>query len=230
MSTTRPNRATEVAQALEQDILGGVLRPGDRLDERQLSLRFGLSRTPVREALTLLSAIGLATSGPRRGTVVAEITLSELLEMFEVMVEIEALCARLAARRMTPAGVAVLEARHAEAQGAVEEADTDGYYRANVRFHEAIYAGARNAYLERQALYLSRRLSPFRRLQLRRPQRLATSNREHGAIIEAIRRADPDGAAGLMHEHVSVQGAGLIDLFAVFSGEDHDRRSRAVGA
>jgi DNA-binding GntR family transcriptional regulator len=213
----RPNSATAVAEALEQDILNGVLRPGDRLDERALGERFGLSRTPIREALLQLAASGLATSEPRRGTVVAELTLSELIEMFEVMVEIEALAARLAARRSSPAAAAGLEARHAEAQPFVERGDWDGYYHANVRFHEALYAAARNGYLERQALALSRRLSPFRRLQLRRPQRLATSNREHAAIIEAVRAADPDRAAAVMRDHVTVQGEGLVDLFTVFA-------------
>jgi DNA-binding GntR family transcriptional regulator len=213
----RPNRATEVIQALEQDILNGVLRPGDRLDERALGERFGLSRTPVREALRQLAASGLATSEPRRGTVVAELTLSELVEMFEVMVEIEALCARFAARRATRATVAALEALQAEAQPFVEAGDWNGYYPANVRFHEALYAATRNGYLERQALALSRRLSPFRRLQLRRPQRLATSNREHAAIIEAVRAADPDRAAAVMRDHVTVQGEGLVDLFTVFA-------------
>lgn len=214
----RPTRATEIVQELEQDILNGVLRPGDRLDERQLGERFGLSRTPVREALLHLAAVGLAESEPRRGTVVAEITLPVLIEMFEVMVEIEALCARFAARRMVSARLAEIETRHAEAQEFVAAEDADGFYRANVKFHEAIYAASQNGYLERQALTLSRRLSPFRRLQLRRPRRLATSNREHGEIIAALAAADPDEAAAVMRRHVSVQGEGLVDLFRMFSG------------
>jgi DNA-binding GntR family transcriptional regulator len=211
------NRATAVVQALEQDILAGVLRPGDRLDERQLGERFGLSRTPIREALLQLTASGLALSEPRRGTVVAAITLTELIEMFEVMVELEALCAQLAARRMTPPQIERLAARHEAAQPFVDAADHDGYYLANVQFHEALYAGARNAFLERQTLYLSRRLSPYRRLQLRRPRRLATSNQEHALIIDAIRRADGDTAARIMREHVTVQGSGLVDLFTMLS-------------
>jgi len=222
MAAMRQNRATAVVQALEQDILAGVLQPGDRLDERQLGERFGLSRTPIREALLRLAAIGLAVSEPRRGTVVAEVTLAELIEMFEVMVELEALCARLAARRMTPAQITRLEARHAAAQPLAEAADHDGYYLANVRFHEALYAGARNAFLERQTLYLSRRLSPYRRLQLRRPGRLATSNREHGQIIEAIRKADGEAASHIMRDHVTVQGTGLVDLFALLSAQQNE--------
>ena len=92
-----------------------------------------------------------------------------------------------------------------------------GYYRANVDFHQAIYAGARNAYLERQTLFLSRRLSPFRRLQLRRSSRLENSHREHGEIVAAIRAGDADRAAGLMRGHMAVQDVGLVDVFALFS-------------
>ena len=222
MAIMRQNRATVVVQALEQDILAGVLKPGDRLDERQLGLRFGLSRTPIREALLQLGAIGLAVSEPRRGTVVAEVTLAELIEMFEVMVELEALCAKLAARRITPAQITRLEARHAAAQPSAAAGDYDGYYLANVQFHEALYAGARNAFLERQTLWLSRRLSPYRRLQLRRPERLATSNREHAQIIDAIRRADSEAASRIMRDHVTVQGTGLVDLFTMLSAQQKE--------
>jgi DNA-binding GntR family transcriptional regulator len=218
----RPNRATEVTRALEQDILEGLLRPGDRLDERQLSERFGLSRTPIREALLQLAASGLASSEPRRGTVVAEITLADIMEMFEVMVELEALCAALAARRITPAMLAALEACHRDAQACVEARDAEGYYHANVRFHETLYSAARNGYLERQVLQLSRRLSTYRRLQLRRPQRLLTSNREHAEILAAIRKNDPERAARTMRAHVAVQGEGLMDLAAniLFGGAE----------
>lgn len=217
MAAERQNRATAIVQALEQDILAGVLKPGDRLDERQLGERFGLSRTPIREALLRLTASGLALSEPRRGTVVAAITLTDLVEMFEVMVELEALCAGLAARRMTPAQIERLAGRHDAAQPLVEAGDHDGYYHANVRFHEVLYQGAKNTFLERQTLYLSRRLSPCRRLQLRRPNRLVTSNQEHARIIEAIRKADGEAAARTMREHVTVQGSGLVDLFAMLS-------------
>jgi DNA-binding transcriptional regulator YhcF (GntR family) len=92
--------AEDLVQALERDIVTGMLQPGDRLDERGLSERFNVSRTPVREALQSLARSGLVATLPRRGTVVASITVGELIEMFEVMAELEAMCARLAARRM----------------------------------------------------------------------------------------------------------------------------------
>ncbi|HBN49026.1 MAG TPA: GntR family transcriptional regulator, partial [Thalassospira sp.] len=97
--------ATDLVQKLERDIVTGVLKPGDKLDERSLSERFGVSRTPVREALQTLAGSGLVATMPRRGTIVASITVADLIEMFEVMAELEAMCARLAARRMARADI-----------------------------------------------------------------------------------------------------------------------------
>ena len=130
--------ATDLVQKLERDIVTGVLKPGDKLDERSLSERFGVSRTPVREALQTLAGSGLVATMPRRGTIVASITVAELIEMFEVMAELEAMCARLAARRMPRVDIDNLIALADECSALQEHADADAYYEANVRFHEAI--------------------------------------------------------------------------------------------
>ena len=95
-------RAEGVRCRLETEIFSGALTPGERLDEMGLARRFGVSRTPVREALLQLSSAGLIEMRPRQGAVVAAITVQQLLQMFEVMAEMEALCARYAARRMGP--------------------------------------------------------------------------------------------------------------------------------
>src|SRR6185437_6512135 len=99
MSTTRlPERLRE---AIEEEIATGRLLPGTRLDEVELATRFKVSRTPIREAISLLLGEGLVETRPGRRTVVAQVTPQRLLEMFEVMAELEAMCARLAARRMS---------------------------------------------------------------------------------------------------------------------------------
>ncbi|MBL4907248.1 MAG: GntR family transcriptional regulator, partial [Sneathiella sp.] len=107
------SRASELVPILEQEIVTGSLKPGTRLDETILADRFGVSRTPVREALTRLAASGLVEIRPRRGAVVATITLKDLMNMFEVMANLEAVCARLAARRITPEEKDELVASHA---------------------------------------------------------------------------------------------------------------------
>ena len=97
-----PSRASELVPALEQDIVTGKLKPGQKLDEAMLAKRFNVSRTPVREALGKLAASGLVDIRPRRSAVVATISLRELMNMFEMMANLEGICARYAARRITP--------------------------------------------------------------------------------------------------------------------------------
>ena len=207
--------ATDLVQKLERDIVTGVLKPGDKLDERSLSERFGVSRTPVREALQTLAGSGLVATMPRRGTIVASITVAELIEMFEVMAELEAMCARLAARRMPRVDIDNLIALANECSALQEHADADAYYEANVRFHEAIYAGCRNSFLERQTKNVRNRLAPYRRLQLHRPGRVKKSNNEHADILSAISNGEADIAGKLMQQHVAVQGEALNDLLAI---------------
>ena len=91
----------EICQKIEEDIATGVLRPGARLDEAELAARFSISRTPVREAFIQLAAVGILDLRPRRGAVVPELSPRRLIEMIEVMAELEAMCGRLAARRMS---------------------------------------------------------------------------------------------------------------------------------
>ena len=105
---------------IENEIITGRFPPGERLDEVSLAERYGVSRTPIREALHALAASGLLEVRPHRGTIVAEVSPERLFEMFEVMAEMEAMCARHAARRMTEAEHRELEAAHA-ACGAAEQ-------------------------------------------------------------------------------------------------------------
>ena len=95
------SQAQKLRDALEDDIVNGILRPGDRLDEAALAERFRVSRTPIREAFKSLVGSGLVETVPNRGTFVANVGLPGLIEMFEVMAELEGMCARLATRRIT---------------------------------------------------------------------------------------------------------------------------------
>ncbi|MGB0669919.1 MAG: GntR family transcriptional regulator [Rhodospirillales bacterium] len=205
---------TVIRETLEHEIVTGLLAPGSRLDEVGLAERFNASRTPVREALHHLGSIGLVEIRPRRGAVVAAIGLRDLVEMFEVMAELEAVCARLAARRMSHADIARLEAAHHACLAEAERSNPDAYYQANIVFHEAIYEGSRNAYLARKTLALRNRLAPYRRLQLRRPRRLDESYAEHEAIVSAIKTRDEERAGSLISDHVTVQGGSFNDFLS----------------
>ncbi|MCB1520904.1 MAG: GntR family transcriptional regulator [Hyphomicrobiaceae bacterium] len=199
---------------LEDDIATGRLAPGARLDEISLAERFGVSRTPIREALQQLAAAGLVELRPYRGAVVSSPDPRRLMEMFEVMAELEAMCGRLAARRLISEREAELNASLAACDRAAAAGDPDGYYLENERFHGVIYAASGNTFLAEQALLLHRRLAPFRRLQLRVRHRLQSSQREHAAIVGAIAAGDEDRAADLLRAHVVVQGERFADLIA----------------
>lgn len=199
--------------ALADDITTGALAPGTQLDEQQLGDRFGASRTPVREALRQLAAEGLVEMRPRRGAVVAVLTTERVFEMFEFSAEIEALCVRLAAWRMSPVERSALRRIHEESAYAVMRGDVDEYDRLNWRFHDAIYEGTHNAYIVEQAKALRERMAAFRRAQLRQGGRPERSRQEHGELVEAVMRGDGEQAAKLMRAHM-FNASGALESFA----------------
>ncbi|WP_019142596.1 GntR family transcriptional regulator [Noviherbaspirillum massiliense] len=208
------NRSATLRDSIEEMIAVGKLKPGQHLDETELANAFGVSRTPIREALIQLASLGLVVTRPRRGTVVAEIPPQKLVEMFEVMAELEAMCGRLAARRMSEAEHAQLLAAHRACQQARDANDADSYYYQNEAFHQEIYAGSHNTFLAEQARNLHRRLRPYRRLQLRVRDRVATSYSEHEDIVNAIVAGDGERTADLLRNHIMIQGQRFADLIA----------------
>jgi len=204
--------AETIRERLEQEILLGELDDGERLDEQRLATRFGLSRTPVREALRLLTATRLVERVPNRGTFVRAPGLDELFGMFEVMAELEALSGRLAARRADADGLDAFERVMERCESAAAAGDSDHYYRENERLHAMLYALSGNAFLQSEALALHRRLQGFRRLQLRVPRRVRDSVAEHRGIAEALRAGDAELAATRARDHVAIQGERFGDL------------------
>lgn len=204
----------QLREAIEEEIATGRLLPGVKLDESELAARFGVSRTPIREALRLLVGQGVLENRPHRGSVVAQLTPQRLVEMFEVMAELESMCARLAARRMSDGDLAALRKAHEECRVAARAKDSDAYFYANEGFHFAIYAGSHNVFLAEQAIALQRKLRPYRRLQLRVRDRIGRSFEEHQAIIDALVAGDAGRAAEAVRHHVVVQNERFADLVA----------------
>ncbi|WP_207484190.1 GntR family transcriptional regulator [Arenibaculum pallidiluteum] len=202
---------------LENAILTGSLLPGQRLDEVSLAKRFGVSRTPIREALRQLETAGLVEIRPRRGAVVAELGTERLVQMFEVMAGLEGVAGRLAARRHTEEDRQALLRAHEACRQAVQAGDADAYYYENEMFHLAIYAASHNAFLAEQCTTLHRRLKPYRRLQLRVRNRMVTSFAEHEAVIDAIIAMDGDRAERALRDHVVIQGDRFADFVALLA-------------
>lgn len=210
----------EILQArLAEAIVSGRLAPGAVLDEAQIAAAYDVSRTPVREALRQLSASGLVEVRPHRGAVVAKPHAQDLVDMFAVMAELEALCAGLAAVGMASQERQDLEALHERMGALVRAGDPRAYGEANVAFHQAIYAGAHNGYLADLTAATRRRLAPFRRAQLDAGDRIARSHAEHGAVVQAILRGDRQSAAGAMHGHLTNTATAWMALSG--TGEPH---------
>ena len=202
--------ADQIHDALSAQIIAGTLRPGDPLGETTLAARFGLSRTPVREALQRLAAEGLVERGPRRAFVVRRMSSDALRHLFEALAELEALCASLSALRMTPTD-------HALLANILDRDDLPGadYAQANMRFHETLRRGAGNEVLADLLADLNRRSLPWRNAQFQvRATRIATSRAEHRAILKAITARDADRAADLMRAHMGTSLGVILEMIA----------------
>ena len=224
LSTSHPadsHAATSLSHRLRDEIESliatGALAPGERLDEVQLATRFHVSRTPIRQALHQLGASGLVEIRPRRGASVARMGPEQMVEMFELMAELEAMAASLAVRRMTGADRTRLVDAHAACARAAELGDSDTYYRENEHFHQALYRASGNSVLEEECRRISARLRPYRRLQLRLRNRVSASYSEHDAIVTAILAGDGAEASRAARDHVAVQGERFADLMALMT-------------
>ncbi|PZM15056.1 GntR family transcriptional regulator [Rhizobium tubonense] len=191
-----------IRNALTDEITQGLLEAGAALDEQQLADRFGASRTPVREALRQLAVSGLVEVRGRRGVVVARMTPERIMEMFETVAEIEAMCVRLATYRMTPIERSHLIEMHDLSEAIVEKGDYDAYDAFNLEFHDRIYHATHNGFLAEQAIAVRSRLNAFRRTQLRQGERMRRSRDEHDAIMQAIAEGDGEMASRRMRAHM----------------------------
>lgn len=202
----RITRADSLRDRIADAILSGELEPDSRLDEQALAARFAVSRTPVREALKQLAAIDLVDVRPHRGAIVAELPPERLTELFEALAEVEAVCARLAAVKMSVIERERLDELDGECQAAMASGELEAVYATNKAFHDAIYAGSHNGFLVEQAFALRRRLAPLSRAQFRRTGRPHDSAREHARVMAAIRARDGAAAEESMRRHIHSVG------------------------
>ena len=202
----------EVAAQLRERIFGGELEPGTFLDEVRLAEQMKISRTPLREALKVLTAEGLVRHEPRRGCFVNQVTEQDLDQIFPVIALLEGRCAFEAAQHASDADLQVLEdlhqklARHAKARRINE------YYETNFVIHEAIIALARNRWLAGVIGDLRKIVKLARLQQLHAPGRLDQSLAEHLAVFAALKARDAEGAEAAMRTHLQRQRGALREL------------------
>jgi DNA-binding GntR family transcriptional regulator len=202
----------EVADQLRGRIFDGELEPGAFLDEVALAQEMSISRTPLREALKVLTAEGLVRHEPRRGCFVAEVTDKDLDEIFPVIALLEGRCAYEAARNASDADLAELEALHDKLARYAKGRRINDYYAANFAIHESIIALAGNRWLAQVITDLRKIVKLARLQQLHAPGRLDQSLSEHLAVFAALKARDAEGAEAAMRIHLTRQRGALREL------------------
>jgi len=202
----------EVADRLRERIFDGELVPGAFLDEGGLAQEMAISRTPLREALKVLTAEGLVRHEPRRGCFVAEVTEQDLDEIFPVIALLEGRCAHEAALHASDADLQELEALHDKLARSAKNKRINDYYATNFAIHEAIIQLAGNRWLAQVITDLRKIVKLARLQQLHAPGRLDQSLSEHLAVFAALKARDAEGAEAAMRTHLTRQRGALRDL------------------
>lgn len=202
----------EVATKLRERIFAGVLAPGSFVDEPALCAELAISRTPLREALKVLTAEGLVRHEPRRGCFVSEVTERDLDEIFPVIALLEGRCAFEAANNATDADLAALEQLHDRLNRSARARLINEYYDANFKIHEAIITLANNRWLAQVIGDLRKIVKLARLQQLHAPGRLDQSLSEHMAVFAALKARDAEGAEAAMRTHLTRQRVALREL------------------
>ncbi len=199
----------EVASTLRGEIFAGTLAPGSFIDEVALCERLEISRTPLREALKVLTAEGLMRHEPRRGCFVNEVTEQDLDDIFPVIALLEGRCAYEAARNASDADLQELGALHDRLQGHAKAGRITDYYATNFAIHEAIILLANNRWLSQSIADLRKILKLSRLQSLGAPGRLAQSLSEHMTVFAALKSRDSEGAEAAMRTHLTRQREAL---------------------
>ena len=217
-SITKKNTRTEIlVSEIEKLIVNGSMVPGQRLDEMVLAKKYGVSRTPVREAIRALIAIGLVQNTGKQGSQVAKLSISMLIEMFELMAVLEGMCAQLAARRATKNQLFEMQKTHELLEKTFEKGTHKEFYNVHLQFHDLLYNASHTQYLAEETLRLRRRLSPYRMRVTFQPGRMNSTLEEHNKILIAIKKGESELAKNEAISHLRLIGNDLEDFIASVS-------------
>jgi DNA-binding GntR family transcriptional regulator len=204
--------AEQVYEHLVGQIIAGEIRPGQRVEEQAVASQFGVSRTPVRDALRQLAGTGLVRFRPNRGVTVVDLNLDELIEVFEALGEFEALCAKLAAQRMTQLERRALETLHTEAAEVVKTQNEPRFFELSNQMHQTIYRGAHNQSIATITENFRQRLMPFRSSAGIATHRMLASQDEHAEVVAAIVPGDAARAYDAMRSHVARSSLTVLNI------------------
>lgn len=199
----------ELVPLLRELIIGGELKPGEKIPEQALCLRFGVSRTPLREALKVLAAEGLLQLSPNRGASVARITSEEIDELFPIMGALEALAGEIACTRLRPTDLAHLRGMHEEMVEAYRRGDVAPYIRLNRAIHDALFEIAANRSLTAFYNNLMVRIHSVRYVAKKSPHRWREAVEDHERMMAALEARDGALLAEILREHLHHK-AGMV--------------------
>ncbi|CUH95467.1 hypothetical protein P22_1538 [Propionispora sp. 2/2-37] len=191
-----------VCETLRNAIVNGILKPGERLMEIQLAEELGVSRTPVREAIRKLELEGFVVMIPRRGTYVADLSIKDINEVYEVRTSLDVLAAGLAAERITEDELEQMERLLVQIGEYIDNNDMDKIVEADSLFHDILYRASRNDRLVGIINNLREQLTRFRSMSMSYPGRLKNTLEEHSRLVEAIAQRDPELAQQRAVEHM----------------------------
>ena len=208
MNTKLINRPLyeDVAERLREQIFSHELAPGSWLDEQSLAVAFGISRTPMREAIKVLASEGLVTTKMNKGAYVTEVDRRDLEQIFTVLSLLEGQAAKETALKATEAQLTQLDNLHHRLEKAAADRDLEQFFEINVKFHELIQEIAGNKWMNGVIVDLRKVLKLQRRNSLANGGRLHQSLLEHRQILQAILKRDPIAAEAAMRKHL---GRGL---------------------
>lgn len=204
-------------QEIERVILGGEFAPGDRINEKEIALRFGTSRGPVREALRALESSGLVEQVPNRGFFVRRLSTIQAGDVYDVRAALFGLAGKLLAERITDEGIAKLRTFIADMDAAVTADDFARYVQLNFAFHEFIVIGTGNAALAQQYLTLIKQLRLYRARSLMLGDSMHASHAEHHIMVDAIAARDPARAYAAHVHHVETAKQRLMSATPIIS-------------
>ena len=204
----------EVADRLRALITEGQIAPGERLNERVLCERLGVSRTPLREAFKVLAAERLIELSPNRGARVVELSAGDVAHLFEVMATLEGLSGELAAARRTEDELREIRALHFEMLAAHARRDLPAYYRQNLAIHEAISRCARNPVLAETYDAINTRIQALRFRSNFNQDKWDAAVLEHEAMLEALGSRDGQRLRALLETHLRNKRDAVLELFA----------------
>lgn len=218
--TKMARTSDKLISEIRKDISSGVLKPGDQLEEAALAQRFGVSRTPIREAIRAMVDCGLLETRSRKGAIVRILSAKELLDLFEVAAELEGMACRLAAASLTETGVASIQSALNQCKKSAEQNNSEEYAKANLEFHKTIHDASGNQKLVEQLQEMQVVINSYRAMPYKIRGRLQKSTEEHAAICAAILSGDGAKACDMMRDHVMLQGKRLPSIIATLEQQN----------